>query len=199
MPNYPKSLEELINCLIKLPGIGRRSAERICHYLISASDLEINRLSSAILKVKEKIRLCKICNNLCEDEICKICEDETRERDIICVVEELEGLLAIERAGNFKGLYHVLLGSVSPLEGKGLKDLKVNVLINRIKRDNIKEVIIATDTDTEGEATALYLTDSIKPLGVRLTRIGMGIPAGSNLEYLDAVTLSKALESRKEI
>jgi len=199
VPNYPKSLEELINCLIKLPGIGRRSAERICDYLIKLSDSEINKLSAAILRVKEKIKLCKICNNLSEDEICWVCQDETRQKDIICVVEEPKDVLVLERAGNFKGLYHVLLGSVSPLEGKRPEDLKTNILIERIKQNNIREVIIATDTDTEGEATALYLTELIKPLGIKLTRIGMGIPIGANLEYLDPVTLSKALESRREI
>lgn len=199
MSNYPKSLEELIDCLVKFPGVGRRSAERICNYLISTSDVEINRLACAILKVKERIRLCKVCNNLSEDEICQICQDLERQRDLLCIVEEPKDIIAIEKAGNFRGLYHVLLGAISPLEGKGLENLKIKELIERIKSDKIKEVIIATDTDGEGETTALYLTDSIKPLEIKITRIGVGVPAGSDLEYLDAVTLSKALDFRKEI
>lgn len=199
MSNYPKSLEELIDCLVKFPGVGRRSAERICNYLISASSTEVDRLAYTILRVKERIRLCKICNNLSEDEICHICQNSNRQRDLVCVVEEPKDIIAIEKAGNFKGLYYVLLGAISPLEGRGPQDLKTEKLMEKIKNDKIKEIVIATDADEEGEATALYLIDLIKPLGVRLTRIGIGVPVGSNLEYLDAPTLSKALESRREI
>jgi len=199
MKNYPKSLEELINCFIKLPGIGRRSAERICHYLISTSDSEINKLSSAILKLKERIRLCKVCNNLSENEICQICQDSSRERELLCVVEEPKDLIAIERAGSFRGLYHVLLGGISPLEGRGPETLKIEELKERIRRENIKELIIATDTDSEGEVTAIYISQIIKPLNIKLTRIGLGVPLGSNLEYTDSATLSKAIELRREI
>ena len=199
MPGYPESIEELINELVKLPGIGRRSAERICHYLISTPDSQKYKLSQAILKIQEKIRLCKICNNLSEEEICQICQDKTREKDLLCIVEEPKDIFAIEKAGNFKGLYYVLLGPISPLEGRGPEDLKIGRLMERIKREDLKEVIIATDTDSEGEVTALYLTELIKPLGVKLSRICVGIPLGSSLEYTDPVTLSKALESRREI
>lgn len=199
MSPYTDSIEKLIERLIKLPGIGRRSAERIVGYILNAPSEEIKNLSGAIYKVKENVRLCRICNNLSEQETCKICQDSRRQKDIVCIVEKASDVSAIEKAGNFNGLYHVLLGSISPLEGKGPGDLKINGLISRIKENNIKEVIIATDADIEGETTALYLTKLIKPLGVKLSRIGMGIPMGSNLEYADSTTLSKALESRREI
>jgi len=199
MASYTDSVQKLIDSLIRLPGIGRRSAERIVSYILGASKDEIKVLSEAIAKVKESVHFCRICNNLSEEELCKICQDDRRQKDAICIVEKTNDVTAIEKSGSFNGLYHVLLGSISPLEGKGPSDLKIEGLIQRIKQDNIKEVIIATDTDTEGETTALYLTKLIKPLGVRLTRIGLGIPAGSNLEYADAATLSKSLEARREI
>ena len=199
MSTYTESIEKLIERLIKLPGIGRRSAERMVGYILSASREDIKTLVEAISKVKDNVRFCSVCNNLSEQDLCKICQDSRRQKDLICIVEKPSDVTAIEKAGNFTGLYHVLLGSISPLEGKGPSDLKIDGLINRIKQDNIKEVIIATDADTEGEATAMYLTKVIKPSGVKLTRIGVGIPMGSNLEYADSATLSKALESRRDI
>jgi len=199
MANYTDSIEKLIDSLIKLPGIGRRSAERIIGYILNASREEIKNLSEAITKVKENVRFCRICNNLSEEELCKVCQDNRRQKHIVCIVGKASDVTAIEKAGNFHGLYHVLLGSIAPLEGKGPADLKTDGLLERIKQNNIKEVIIATDADTEGETTAIYLTKLIKPLGVKLTRIGVGIPMGSNLEYADSTTLSKALESRREI
>jgi len=199
MANYTASIEKLIECLIKLPGVGRRSAERIVAHVLGASKDEIKMLSAALYKVKESVRSCKICNNLSEEEICKICQDLRRQKDIVCVVEKPSDVTAIEKAGNFHGLYHVLLGSISPLEGKGPSDLKIDGLMQRIKQGSIKEIIIATDADTEGETTAIYLTKLIKPTGVHLSRIGLGLPVGSNLEYADATTLSKSLESRRAI
>jgi recombination protein RecR len=199
MANYTASIEKLIECLIKLPGVGRRSAERIVAHVLGASKDEIKMLSAALYKVKESVRSCKICNNLSEEEICKICQDLRRQKDIVCVVEKPSDVTAIEKAGNFHGLYHVLLGSISPLEGKGPSDLKIEGLMQRIKQGSIKEIIIATDADTEGETTAIYLTKLIKPTGVHLSRIGLGLPVGSNLEYADATTLSKSLESRRAI
>jgi recombination protein RecR len=196
---YTESIEKLIEKLIKLPGIGRRSAERIVGHILDASDGEIKTLTEAISRVKENVRFCRLCNNFSEQELCKICQDSRRQKEILCIVEKPSDVTAIEKAGSFSGVYHVLLGSISPLEGKGPSDLKIDGLISRIKQDNIKEVIIATDADTEGEATAIYLTKVIKPLGVKLTRIGVGIPMGSNLEYADSATLSKALESRRDI
>jgi len=199
MSTYTESIEKLIDRLIKLPGIGKRSAERIVGYILDAPAPEIKNLAEAISRVKENVRFCRICNNLSEQELCKICRDSRRRKDIICIVENPGDVTAIEKAGGFDGVYQVLLGSIAPLEGKGPDDLKINGLIERIKQDNVKEVIIATDSDTEGEATALYLAKLIKPSGVALTRIGVGIPMGSNLEYADSATLSKALESRRTV
>ncbi|MFA5200471.1 MAG: recombination mediator RecR [Candidatus Omnitrophota bacterium] len=199
MANYTASIEKLIEYLIKLPGIGRRSAERIVAHVLGASKDEIKGLSAALDKVKESVRSCRICNNLSEEETCKICQDLRRQTGIVCVVEKPSDVTAIEKAGNFHGLYHVLLGSISPLEGRGPSDLKIDGLIIRIKAGDIKEIIIATDADTEGETTAMYLTKLLKPLGVHLSRIGLGLPVGSNLEYADATTLSKSLESRRAI
>ncbi|MDD5097906.1 MAG: recombination mediator RecR [Candidatus Omnitrophica bacterium] len=199
MANYTASIDKLIECLIKLPGLGRRSAERIVAHVLGASKDEIKALSEALTKVKESIRSCQICNNISEEENCKICQDSGRQSDIVCVVEKPSDVTAIEKAGNFHGVYHVLLGSISPLEGRGPSDLKIDGLIQKIKQSKIKEIIIATDADTEGETTALYLTKLLKPLGVHLSRIGLGLPMGSNLEYADATTLSKSLESRRTI
>jgi len=199
MANYTASIEKLIECLIKLPGLGRRSAERIVAHVLGASKDEIKILAECLHKVKESVRSCQICNNLSEEETCKICQDLSRQNDIVCVVEKPSDVTAIEKAGNFHGVYHVLLGSISPLEGRGPSDLKIDGLIQRIKQGGIKEIIIATDADTEGETTVIYLTQLLKPLGVRLSRIGLGIPVGSNLEYADATTLSKSLESRRTI
>ena len=199
MANYTASIEKLIECLIMLPGVGRRSAERIVAHVLGASKEEIKNLSESLYKVKESVRSCQICNNLSEEETCKICQDLSRQKELVCVVEKPSDVTAIEKAGNFHGSYHVLLGSISPLEGRGPSDLKIDGLIQRIKQGNLKEIIIATDADTEGETTAMYLTKLLKPLGVHLSRIGLGIPVGSNLEYADATTLSKSLESRRTI
>jgi len=199
MANYTASIEKLMESLIKLPGIGRRSAERIVAHILGASKDEIKVLSEALTKVKESVRSCRVCNNLSEEDTCKICQDLRRQSDIVCVVEKPTDVAAIEKAGNFHGAYHVLLGSISPLEGRGPGDLKIEGLIQRIKQGSIKEIIIATDADTEGETTAIYLTKLLKPLGVHLSRIGLGLPVGSNLEYADATTLSKSLESRRAI
>jgi len=199
MTTYTDSIEKLIEKLTRLPGIGRRSAERIISYILETSRDEVKSLAEAIFRVKESVRLCQKCNNLSEQELCKICQDLRRRKDLICIVEKPSDVTAIEKTGNFNGVYHVLLGSISPLEGKGPSDLKISGLIERIKQGNIKEVIIATDADTEGETTALYLVTLLKPLGVKLTRIGVGIPMGSNLEYADASTLSRALEARRDI
>ncbi|MCM8792651.1 MAG: recombination mediator RecR [Candidatus Omnitrophica bacterium] len=199
MTVYPESINRLIESLMKLPGIGRRSAERITEYILKASLSEVKVLSEAINNVKEKINLCRMCNNLSEEELCNICKDSNRQSSVICIVENPSDVLAIEKSGSFKGLYHVLWGAISPLEGKGPYDLKINGLMKRIKEQNIQEVIIATDADTEGETTAIYLSKMLRPLGIKISRIGMGIPFGSNLEYMDASTLARALEARREI
>lgn len=199
MANYTESIEKLIDSLIKLPGIGRRSAERVVTYMLGAPKDEIKTLAEALIKVKESVRFCSLCHNLSEEELCKICQNTRRQKDVICIVEKPTDVTAIEKSGSFSGVYHVLLGAISPLEGKGPSDLKIDSLMNRIRQNNIQEIIIATDADTEGETTALYLTKLIKPLGVKLSRIGLGLPVGSNLEYADATTLSKSLESRRTV
>ncbi|MDD5254490.1 MAG: recombination mediator RecR [Candidatus Omnitrophica bacterium] len=199
MSTYTESIEKLIESLSRLPGIGRRSAERIINYILGASSDEVRVLAESIQKVKENVHFCRICNNLSEQEVCKVCQDSRRHKEVVCVVEKPSDVIAIEKAGNFTGVYHVLMGSISPLEGKGPQDLKIDGLLSRIKENSVKEVIIATDADTEGETTALYLQHILKPLGVKVTRIGMGIPMGSNLEYADATTLARSLEARREI
>lgn len=199
MVNYTESIEKLIESLIRLPGIGRRSAERVVSYILGVPKDEVKTLTEALNKVKESVRFCSLCHNLSEEELCKICQDTRRQKDIICIVEKPTDVTAIEKSGSFNGVYHVLLGAISPLEGKGPSDLKIDSLMNRIRQNNIQEIIIATDADTEGETTALYLTKLIKPLGVKLSRIGLGLPVGSNLEYADSTTLSKSLESRRAI
>ena len=199
MINYPETIEKLIERLVKLPGVGRRSAERMVTYIFNANSQEVSELADALIKVKENVHFCRVCHNLSEEETCSICQDLRRNREVLCVVEKPQDVNSLEKAGSFHGLYHVLLGSIAPLEGKGPQDLKIESLIKRIKEENIKEVIIATDSDNEGEATALYLAKVIKPFGVNISRIGLGLPVGSNLEYADSATLSMALESRRPV
>ncbi|MDD4908925.1 MAG: recombination mediator RecR [Candidatus Omnitrophica bacterium] len=199
MPAYTQSIEKLIQNLSRLPGIGRRSAERIIDYILNAPASEVKVLSESISKVKESVRLCRICNNLSEQELCAICDDGARQKSIVCIVEKPGDVTALEKSGGYRGTYHVLMGSISPLEGKGPQDLKINGLLSRLKEDNVSEVIIATDADTEGETTAIYLTRLLKPSGVKVSRIGLGIAVGANLEYADSSTLAKAIEWRREI
>ena len=197
---YPATIERLIQELVKLPGIGRRSAERVVfHFLNSSSKEDISLLAQRLLELKERVRLCQRCHNLSEHDECTICMNETRNKSILCVVERPNDVTSIEKTGTFNGVYHVLLGSIAPLDGKGPAELKIDSLMQRIKNEHIEEVIIATDSDTEGETTALYLSKLIKPLEVRLSRIGLGLPVGSSLEYADSATLSKALESRRAL
>lgn len=196
---YVDALNKLISQFSKLPGIGQRTAERLALYILKISPGEAKALAHAILEVKDKVGYCRLCNNLAQKELCRICENGRRDKSTICVVEEPYDVLAIEKTQNYHGLYHVLLGALSPLDGIGPMDLKIADLLERIKAEKVKEVIIATDCDAEGEATALYLTKIIKPIGVKLTRIAHGIPLGSNLEYADQATLSQALEGRREV
>ena len=199
MAGYPKALEGLIEKVMRFPGIGRRSAERIAFYILNSAGQEAKELSESIVRVKRNLKLCRVCNNLAEEDTCNICDDPKRQKDVICVVEESKDVLAVEKTADFNGVYHVLMGSISPLEGRGPDDLKIKELLSRVKKTKIREVIIATDSDTEGETTALYLIKLIKPSGVKISRIGVGVPVGSNLEYIDPSTLSKALESRRQV
>lgn len=199
MANFPFTLENLISELVKMPGIGRRSAQRIAFYILNSPRSEIQKLVSCIVKAKESICFCKVCNNLSDKETCSICQDPKRNKRSLCIVEGPNDVAVIESSGTFNGLYHVLLGAIAPLDGKGPQDLKINGLLTRIKNENINEVIIATDADTEGETTALYLTNLLKPANIKITRIGLGIPMGSNIEYADSQTISRAFEHRKEV
>ncbi|MFA5060667.1 MAG: recombination mediator RecR [Candidatus Omnitrophota bacterium] len=196
---YPKIVENLIEKLMKLPGIGRRSAERILFHLLSAPKEDVRELCDVITKIKEGLMFCRICNNLSEAEVCLICSDTNRDERTICVVENPKDVLAIERTGAYRGHYHVLLGSIAPAEGRGPDDLKIHHLVKRVENQDIKEVVIATDPDTEGETTALYITRELKDTGVKISRIGLGIPVGSALEYADLSTLSVSLSSRRQI
>ena len=198
MSGFPISMKELILEFAKMPGIGPKTAQRLAFYILRASKADAEALSRAILKVKASVRFCRVCNNLSDEEICDICKSTSRDKSILCVVEEPNDIVTIEKAGNFNGIYHVLLGSLSPLDGIGPSDLKVKELLERVKKEHFKEIIIATDFNTEGEATALYLSKVLKNSGVRLTRVAYGIPVGSDLEYADQATIIKAFEGRRE-
>ncbi|MEK6684608.1 MAG: recombination mediator RecR, partial [Nitrospirota bacterium] len=186
-------LERLIDELKRLPGIGRKTAQRLAFFLLKMSAEEARGLAQAILDVKERLRFCRWCNSVSEEEVCRFCADPRRDRTRILVVEEPSTLFAVERTGEYKGLYHVLLGALAPLDGRGPSDIKAQSLLDRLKQGETKEVIIATNPTIEGEATAIYLMRLIKPTGVKVTRIAYGIPVGVDLEYADEVTLIKSL------
>ena len=199
MTAYAKPIDHLIEALTRLPGIGRKTASRLAFHILRSSPSEAQQLARAILDVKEKIRLCSICFNLTDEDPCRICQDERRAREVLCVVEGPNDLIAIENTGDFNGRYHVLHGTISPLEGVGPDDLKIRELLERLQKEQISEVILATNPTVEGGATALYLSNLIKPFSIKVTRIAYGIPMGSEIEYSDGMTLSKALEGRREI
>lgn len=196
---YPKLIENLIGNFSKLPGVGRRSAERMAFWVLNHPREEAEAIAQSILNLKDGLHSCRLCNNLSDTEICLVCSDASRDEGLVCVVEDPKDVLAIERTGSFNGHYHVLLGSISPTEGRGPGELKIQHLLSRVSSHNIKEVVIATDADNEGEMTALYLTKQLKPLGVKVSRIGLGIPVGSSLEFADISTLSVSLNTRREI
>jgi len=196
---HAKPIDNLIEALTKLPGIGKKTASRLAFHILRSSLSDAQGLSRAILDVKEKVRLCSICFNLTDEDSCWICRDERRTREVLCIVEGPNDLIAIENTGSFKGRYHVLHGTISPLEGVGPDDIKIKELLERIHREGIVEVILATNPTVEGGATALYLTDLIRPMRIKVTRIAYGIPMGGEIEYSDGMTLSKALEGRREV
>lgn len=199
MTPYAKPIDHLIEALTKLPGIGRKTASRLAFHILRRNRQEVEELARAILDVKEKIRLCSICFNLTDEDPCAICRDPRRATGVLCVVEGPNDLAALENTGDFRGRYHVLHGAIAPLEGVGPEELKVKELLERIRREGVEEVILALNPTVEGGATALYLTDLIKPTGIKVTRIAYGIPMGSEIEYADGMTLSKALEGRREV
>jgi len=194
-----EAVTKLIQELNKLPGIGPKSAQRIAFYLLRASEADNRSLAEAILQVKLKTRLCATCLNISEGDVCWVCSSEQRDRSKICVVEQPQDIIALEHTHKYNGLYHVLHGALSPGEGIGPDDLKINELLNRLKDGTVKEVILATNTNLEGEQTALYLHRLISPLGIKVTRLARGLPFGTELEYADDVTLSRALEGRQEL
>jgi len=192
-------LANLINELTKLPGIGGKSASRLAYYILKRPAAEAEALAAAIVEVKEKIFRCSICNNMTDVDPCAICNDARRDPSIICVVEEAFNIATIEQTRDFKGVFHVLLGALSPLRGIGPEDIDVVGLLRRVQPGNVREVIIATNPNVEGEATALYMAQQLRPFNVRTTRLAFGLPVGGDLEYADQVTMSKALEGRREI
>lgn len=196
---YPKLIEILIENLSKLPGIGRRSAERMAFWLLNHPKEEAVDLARSIINLKEGLMFCRICNNLADAPMCSVCSDATRDETIVCVVENPKDLLAIEKSGSYKGHYHVLLGTIAPADGIGPEDIKIASLLERVRAQTIKEVVIATDPDNEGEMTALYLIRELKPMGVKISRISVGIPMGSSLEFADMSTLGMSLTTRREI
>ena len=192
-------LTRLVEQFERLPGIGRKTAQRLAFFVLSLPKEEAKKFSDAILEAHEKIKRCKICQNLTDSEICSICSDETRDHSIICVVEDPRDVIAFERTREYHGLYHVLHGLISPMDGIGPDQIYVKELLARLGDDTVKEVIMATNPTVEGEATAMYLPRIVKPLGIKVTRLAYGIPVGGNLEYADEVTLYRALEGRNEI
>jgi len=199
MPDFAPSVARLIDELKRLPGIGQKTAQRLAFYLLRVDRAQALALSDAIREAKEKVRECSVCNNITDSDPCIFCSNNSRNRAQICVVEEATNIQAIEKTRQFNGLYHVLGGALSPLRGVGPDQLKIKSLIERLKGGTVQEIIIATNPTAEGEATAVYLSRLIKPLGVRVTRIAMGIPVGSDLEYADEVTMLKAMEGRRDL
>ncbi len=196
---YEGPIQDLIDELSRLPGIGPKSAQRLAFYLVKAEPGEAKRLAEAIVNAKERITFCRECGNVAEGELCRVCRDEGRDRTVLCVVEEPKDVATIEKAAVIKGRYHVLGGAISPLDGIGPEDLRTQELLERVERDGVTEVIIATNPNLEGNATAMYVAALLKPAGVRVTRLASGLPVGGDLEYADEVTLSQALEGRREM
>ncbi len=199
MPDFAEPLARLITECKRLPGIGQKSAQRIAFHVLRAGRDEAEHLAQAILDVKDKLGLCRVCNNISEGDLCVYCRDGNRDPKVVCVVEEPPNIVGIETTRGFAGRYHVLHGALSPLRGIGPDALKIKGLVERIGQGGIEEVIVATNPTVEGEATAVYLARLLKPLGVKVTRIAMGVPVGSDLEFADEVTMSKAMEGRREM
>lgn len=199
MSFYAASLENLIERLCGLPGIGPKSAQRIAFYLLSIPREEAVELAKAIVDVKDKVRYCNICYNISEGEVCSICLDPRRDESLICVVEEPRDVIAIERSGVFRGKYHVLGGAISPIDGIGPDELRFTELMGRVGDGTVTEIIVATNPNAEGEATALYLAQLVRPISIKVTRIARGLPVGGDLEYADEITLGRALEGRTEL
>ena len=196
---YEGAIQDLIDELGRLPGVGPKSAQRIAFHVLSADPADVNRLATALRKVKELVRFCTTCFNVAESEQCRVCRDPRRSNEVLCVVEEPKDIVAIERTGEFRGRYHVLGGAINPLEGVGPDQLRIRELLLRLGTGEVQELILATDPNTEGEATATYLALMIKPMGIKVTRLASGLPVGGDLEYADEITLGRAFEGRRAI
>ncbi len=196
---YEGAIQDLIDELGRLPGVGPKSAQRIAFHVLSADPADVNRLAGALRKVKELVRFCTSCFNVAESEQCRICRDPRRTDEVLCVVEEPKDVVAIERTGEFRGRYHVLGGAINPLEGVGPDNLRIRELMTRLGGGGVRELILATDPNTEGEATATYLALLVKPMGIAVTRLASGLPVGGDLEYADEITLGRAFEGRRAI
>ena len=199
MRQYPKPLEILINELSKLPGIGGKTAQRLAFHILSLDEKEVRQLASSLTNAREQMKYCSVCGNLTDTDPCRICSDPSRRQDVICVVESPRDVMAMERIREFNGLYHVLHGVISPMEGIGPEDINLKSLIARLQASDVKELIVATNPNIEGEATAMYIARLLKPFAVKVTRLAYGIPVGSHLEYADDATLMRALEGRREM
>ena len=199
MSFFPASLENLVDKFASLPGIGRKSAQRLAFHVLSLPDAEAQSFADAIISAKKSVHSCKVCQNLTEGEICQICASDTRDKSTVCVVSEPRDVLSIERGREYNGTYHVLHGVLSPMSHVGPDDIRIKELLVRVAENDIQEVIMATNPDTEGEATAMYLSRLLKPFNVKVTRLAYGIPVGSNLEFADDATLNRAIEGRTEM
>ncbi len=199
MNYYSTPIATLIDEFTKLPGIGRKTAQRLAFHVISLSEVEAEKLSNAIISAKRNVRHCNVCTNLTDMETCSICNDKTRDYSMICVVEDPRDVVAMEKTKEFRGFYHVLHGAISPLDGVGPEDIRIKELLLRVADGTVTEIILATNPNIEGEATAMYISRLLKPMGIKVTRIAHGIPVGGDLEYADEVTLTKALEGRREV
>jgi recombination protein RecR len=197
--NRPQSVERMIDVIKKLPGVGPKMAERLSYHILKMSDSEVDRLVESILKARQVMKSCSVCYNLSEHDPCPVCSDLNRERNVVCVVETPQDLIAVSKVKDYKGLYFVLGGALSPLDAIGPNDIRIDKLIKRLESDKIGEVIIATDADSKGEMTAVYIAELIKKLGIKVTRLGYGLPVGGDIEYADEVTISMAIAGRKEM
>jgi recombination protein RecR len=196
---YEGAIQDLIDELGRLPGVGPKSAQRIAFHVLSADPADVTRLANSLRKVKELVRFCTTCFNVAESEQCRVCRDTRRTNEVLCVVEEPKDVVAIERTGEFRGRYHVLGGAINPLEGIGPDNLRIRELLQRLGTGEVRELILATDPNTEGEATATYLALMVKPMGIAVTRLASGLPVGGDLEYADEITLGRAFEGRRAV
>ena len=199
MSYYSPSIEKLIEAFEKLPSIGSKTAARLAFYILNSSEEETKEFVNSILEAKKNLKYCSVCYNISDTDPCMICANKGRDKSVICIVEDVKDIVAMEKTHEFKGVYHVLHGSISPMNGVGPDDIKIKELLSRLMDGDVKEIILATNPRVEGEATAMYLSKLIKPLGIKVTRIAHGIPVGGDLEYTDEITLSKALEGRREL